>query len=164
MAVKWKMSEILKKTLKGQFIKELQKKINMDIVADLAIDLIYKRVKAGYGVTDQKAKAPQKDKLTPLSEGYKKYRKKNKPTGEGASPNKSNLTYSGQLLKSLKADTSNAKVKINAKGQHKSGISNAKLAEYVQELRPFLALTDKEQKQVMNKLKEIFRSIVERNK
>lgn len=86
-------------------------------------------------------------KLAPLSESYVKFRKRFKgKTGEFFKPNKSNLTFTGQLIKSLKgsANVRKQSVSVFPTGQRSDGKSNKEVAQNVADNgRPFLGLDDK---------------------
>lgn len=80
-----------------KLLKAFKNKALMDKIGKFTVDLIRKRTLLGYGVADQGGK---KEKLKALSAGYKKWRKKNPPPGP-SSPAKSNLTYTGDMLRAI---------------------------------------------------------------
>lgn len=73
----------------------------LEEVGTYAVDRIYKTTKSGYSL----AYGETRTKLSPLSDGYKKYRRKydkaGGSTGELFGPSRSNLTFTGQLLESI---------------------------------------------------------------
>ena len=83
----------------AKILKELTDKENLQKIGDEAVRLIKKRTKLGYGVSEQNG---TKTKLKPLSDAYKKSRKKD-DLSEDTTANKSNLTNSGKMLDDLKA-------------------------------------------------------------
>lgn len=87
------------------------------------------------------------EKLKPLKASYVKFRERFQgTTGEFFKPKKSNLTFTGQLLKSLKgsANVQKQSVSVFPTGQRSDGKSNKEVAENVAENgRPFLGLDDK---------------------
>lgn len=129
----------------------------MNMLARRAIELIYMRVKSGYGVNDDSVKIPDKKKLAPLKESYIEYRKgkirfyTNKTTGkvfairptkgkfsipstgEYFSPGKSNLTMTGQMLASMDHKAGTNYFTISIKGRRKDGKDNKDIAKFVSE-------------------------------
>ncbi len=119
----------------------------VDTIGETAVELIKKRTRLGYGVSEQ---GGSKKKLDALSEPYKKQRKKNKPKGP-STPSKSNLTNTGDMLDSMIATKSGT-------GKVEIGFDNTedqKKAEYVSEKRPFNNLSKSETKQIEQELNEI---------
>jgi hypothetical protein len=109
-----------------------------------AVKLIRKRTRLGFGVRTQ---GGNKKRLDKLSEGYKKTRKRVKPSGP-TTPAKSNLTYTGDMLDDLRAKEKNAnKVEIG----FSSGESEDK-AGWVSKDRPFNNLSKAETKQLQQML------------
>jgi hypothetical protein len=162
MAVKFKLSKKLKNLLSGKIIKEITKKENLDHLGKEAIDVLYKRTKSGKGLTSKETR-PGLTKLKPLSESYIEFRKKNPPTGPFAGVKTSNLTYTGEMLESLKHKTIKDGIKITIEGQHSTAkINNIKLVEYVGKDRPFLGLAEIEIKILIRRLKDLVRGIVSR--
>jgi hypothetical protein len=158
-------------------------------------DIIYKRTKAGYGVSDLKDNPGiGKQKLAPLSQSYKlqragklsfytnklgqviPYTPKSPPRlGEFATANKSNLTLSGQMLKAIafQATKQGIRVYINDNARSGSDLSNAEVAEFVQEDgttrrggirpgRPFFNLTDDELTILIREIEKELRKITRR--
>lgn len=136
------------KTILTNFIQtSLGNKVK-EKLAQFAIDRIYKRVKSGYGVTSDQAPSPAQYRLLPLSKLYKKQRARSKKlTGDFATPNKSNLTFTGQMLDAIKykVTTKGFKIFIGKTARKEGNQSNEDVAWNVSIHRPFLALTDKEQ-------------------
>jgi len=97
--LKLKLDNAVKSLLTPKFMGELADNIKTDII---------KRTKLGYGV--EKSEGPQ-SKLKPLSPEYKKARKELQ-LGEFASPAKSNLTLTGDMLNDLKSKVTETKVTI----------------------------------------------------
>jgi hypothetical protein len=159
--------------------EELQKKVERALndtvkrtvmldFARLARDIIYRRVKSGYGVSNLDAERPKQARLKPLSEQYKKYRSglvefatregrlvkfklKNKPKlGKFGAPSISNLTLTGQMLEAIEIEArrNGFQLFINDDVREDGLLTNAQLAsrDYVQKERPFFALTDTEQR------------------
>jgi len=140
-------------------------KIDKDMFEKLAIlarDLIWKRTKDGYGVNDDTADLPVKKKLKELSAAYKKKRK-GMTLGEFGTTNKSNLTLTGQMLNAIthKTFSDGLLLTIKASARKDGGPNNQELAGYVSEKgRPFFALTDKEQKQIVKEFQRLVRELI----
>lgn len=147
MGVKIKKSKRLNDILKGKMITEVTKQKTMVEAGKYCIDIIYKRTKGGQGVTNHKAKSPTGEKLKPLSKKYVEYRKKYPPEGAFGSASKSNLTYTGQMLDSMRDRSTSKKISIILQGKRKNGgLSNAEVGDHVQNNgRSFFALSVKEQ-------------------
>lgn len=138
--------------------------------------LIYARTKLGKGVSsgDADSETVSNVKLKPLSESYKKVRagklrfftsrsghvfaiensknfKIQKPSlGKLGTPNKSNLTFSGQMLEALKFEQTTRGVKLFIESSSRSGskLDNDQVASYVSKDRPFLNMSKNESKRV----------------
>lgn len=113
----------------------------MMFIGNTVKDIIYKRVKSGSGVNKG-----NKEKLKPLSQSYIEYRKKNKPQGKFASPTRSNLTNTGQMLDNFEISVEGLTtlVTIASNGRTDSKLTNAMVAEFVSKERPFMDLSQSE--------------------
>ena len=130
-------------------------------------DIIYKRVKSGKGLTENKVGVGDNSlkKLNELSEPYIKYRKKQK-LGPLASPARSNLTFTGELLEAIvvKAIAKNVNVEIDDRGhsRFREGV-RALALKVAKDGRPFFGLSDSEVKILDNfvnrKIRERIRSL-----
>jgi hypothetical protein len=147
----------------------------MLVLARESRDLIYKRVKAGYGVTTTEDGKGAKVKLKKLSPAYIRYREgkvqfttrdgrlvkfnvNNPPVlGEFASFKRSNLTLSGRMLSSMKARTRNFGFTIAIPNTSREGdeLTNAEIARIHDDGdRPFFHLTESELKQIKSKVQK----------
>lgn len=144
--------------------------------------MIYRRVKAGKGVTSTRTRfeITNHQRFKPLSNNYKSFRRTGivtfqakqytgrfyevvtakinvgKPTlGEFASPNKSNLTMTGQMLKSMtfKISKIGFTILIPETVRRGSKVTNAQIARWVQKDRPFMNLTAGEVRIVKSRMK-----------
>jgi hypothetical protein len=110
-----------------------------------AAQYIKVRTRQGYGV---KGNNEPKNNLDALSEKYKATRKKNRNELHGSTrPNKSNLTYTGQMLDSVGVTYANqGTVIVSPNGERNdSEHGNAEIAQFVSDQgRPFNHLTDVE--------------------
>jgi hypothetical protein len=147
-------------------------------------EIIYRRVKSGYGVSDMGSKDPQQERLKALSDkyvdfrkgnfAYKKKRKGKKVTvnkgapklGDFGSPGKSNLTLTGQMLDSIQIKLQPYGVLLyfpDTKHRYSKRITVRELAQYVQEQgRPFFRLTRGERRILLNLVKQEVRSKLRR--
>lgn len=136
----------------------------MKAFGEAAIELIVSRTRKGRGVS--RTNSPDR-KLKPLSRRYKAYRKKKRldPTTR---PAKSNLTFSGQLLRSMRVkEASNRKVTWGPNkrirggtGSFRSeGLTNERLGELVSRQRPFNFLS----KQEITKIAKLLEKVLSRN-
>lgn len=130
-----------------KIIDEFKSKESLQTLGDEAAALIKKRVKLGYGLSESNG---TKEKLKALSPGYKKQRKKD-TLHSSTTPNKSNLTNTGQMLDNLKAT-------IKSEDTVSIGFTNTEAkdkAEWVTEGgRPFNHISKAEYKQLENSLKD----------
>ena len=134
--------EKLREALKQRFTGTFNASFNL-MLAKKARDIIYKRVKAGRGVTSVGPNA-QPSRLARLSIPYIERRKRTGVPGAFGSPGKSNLTYSGQMLESIRVQASarGFRVEVPNSKRSNSNLSNSEVAQYVQDNgRPFFALT-----------------------
>jgi len=156
----------------NKFVKELQKTIDDSLsrkqlkrLGDAALVVIYSRTKKGKFVkkTGQIGGA-RATKALAKSTIRNRQRNKDKlhPT---TSPRKSNLTFSGQLLDSLKVKKISARKKsfvISPEGRRKgSSLANFEVAEFVdQNGRPFLGLSNKDLKEIVKLYQSSFAKLV----
>ncbi len=163
-------SDDILKTIERK-IRSLQRDPRLlQAVGEKSVDIIYKRVKSGLGVVSDELASTKSERLTRLSPSYINYRKgktnfvqitkggktwlaplpgkgKNLVKGEFGSPARSNLTFTGEMLKALSWRVTGGGLSIYIKKtRRKDGLTNDKVAEYVRVERPFLALTDGEQR------------------
>lgn len=119
-------------------------KANMRLIGERAIQLIVRRTQQGFGVSKT---GGNQFKLKQLSQNYIDYRNKNRnkldPTTKAGT---SNLTFSGQMLRSMTVKSvSNSVVTFGPNDRRrKGGLTNAALAEILKVNRPFNNLSAKE--------------------
>jgi hypothetical protein len=135
----------------------------MTAIAAEAANMIRTRTRLGYGVPGDNA---PRQKLKVLSDSYKLFRRKHKDElYDEASPAKSNLTFTGQLLNSLKVKKiSKDSAIVGASGKRQGEqLTNDKLAEYVEENgRPFLYLSNLENKKLETFARKTFGDLIKR--
>lgn len=121
----------------------------LQTVADWIRDTIYKRTKTGKGLNkvNRAIGGATNKPLDPVSEPYADYRK-GKITGPfPPSGKKSNLTFTGELLESIRASVENGRVKVEIpEGKHNSGVVLRELLDEVEKKRPFFGLSETERK------------------
>ena len=148
------------KALKSLFRNTPTRKRILKNIGELSVDLIYKRTKAGYGVDNDTKRLPKKNRLKGLSKNYMKRRRKVR-LGKFGGPRKSNLTLTGQMLEALKYKLEGLGVKVFIDNSNRNdGKTNDEIADYVRKERPFLALTDKEQKTIFKTVSGMVRSVL----
>lgn len=121
---------------------------NMRKYGEQAAEAIRVRTRLGYGVP--KNDAPRK-RLKPIAQRTREKRARNPDLSEFTSPNRSNLTETGQLTESIKVKSvSQGKAAVGPTGQRRGeDLSNEDLAEYVSDAgRPFNNLSDNENKRI----------------
>ncbi len=128
-------------------------------VGEYAADRIAKRTRLGKGV-DQEGGEPFP--LKPLSEGYVKGRRRRRDgLDTTTSPKKSNLTYTGQMLRALQVlRVLPYQVIIGVKSTKRAGsdLNNSEVAGFVSKDRPFLNLSKAE----LNGIQSLIRKIMDR--
>lgn len=114
---------------------------------------IKKRTRLGYGVPDP---GVAQEKLKPLSDDYKKWRKENKSKlSDATTPAKSNLTQTGEMLDSITYRVEGRSVILffsNAFAKYKAWANTERG-------RPFFTLSKAERKQLRDLLMKILRDI-----
>ena len=152
-----------------KFVNDIQKTIclsvsrkNLTRYGNLAIKRIQARTLKGSGVQQTGQLFGRAKKLKPLSASYKKQRRRNSSKlSSHATPNKSNLTFTGQMLESLKLtkiNTRNGSFKIEPKGKR-----NKDVAGFVDEGgRSFLGLTTGDVTAIRKEYQSTFSKLVRR--
>jgi len=142
----------------GQKIKDLLNSTALkQRLANKARDIIFRRTKEGYGVSDATSPNPSRTTLKALSAPYMKKRANNTSMGSFGSPAKSNLTLSGQMLNALVGQATEEGFRVYVQSTPREGFkfnnsfakassTNAVVAGFASRERPFLALTGDEQK------------------
>lgn len=153
---------------------EALRPMQMKALGQYAADLIRLRTRLGYGVTDTGAKRQRLKKLSPITVAFRKQARKMGELSDQTTPGKSNLTYSGQLLDSIKS-------KISTQGQVVVGPTGyrtpSRLSSFSQEVinnNPHLAnslakrgfifnnISDLEFKKLVNYLNDGLTSVIKR--
>lgn len=146
-----KIATSINQTVDSNFMRE---------VGEETKRLIYLRTKLGYGV---KSQGGVRSKLKPLSPFYVELRKLIQKDGllDGTtSPKKSNLTFSGQLLKSIKVKKAqDGRVWVGPIGYRDDGLTNEQVANTVSKERPFMFLSDLEIKKIQRFAQNNFTSV-----
>ncbi|TXH09386.1 MAG: hypothetical protein E6R04_08090 [Spirochaetes bacterium] len=159
--------------VRAQVEKDLKESLNnsrMQKIGEFVIEKIRIRTRLGYGASGH---LRPREKLKPLAESSKDIRKGFKKAGELSeftSPGRSNLTFTGQMLDSLTVRViSMGKIIIDVTGIRKPTKkkddlrTNKEVAQKVtDEGRPFMYLTDKDYKAVINFVRDGFKSILKK--
>ena len=139
----YELEDYLKKRIKDIVDKEM-----IQLVAEEARDIIYKRVKSGKGLSANVKFGANIVPLKKLSTEYITVRGK-RILGPYGVPKKSNLTLTGELLEAMvfKIIGNGAILYIDNKTHEESGLPTQVLAQYVSEQgRPFFGLAVREEK------------------
>lgn len=152
--------------------KDLRDSLNesrMKKVGEFLIERIRIRTRLGYGVSGN---MKPREKLKPLAETTKDIRKGFKKAGklsEFTTPGRSNLTFTGQMLDNLVVRViSMGKIVIDVTGTRKKlkkddlGTNKEVAQKVTDEGRPFMYLTDKDYKAVINFIRDGFKSILKK--
>jgi len=109
-------------------LKDAKSKDIYRSLAEELITIIVKRTRLGYGVA---ANLGPRSKLKALSPKYVDARRKFRRLDSSTSPKKSNLTRTGQMLRSVQIISfSKAKVIVGPKGSRDDGKRNEDIAQY----------------------------------
>lgn len=127
-----------------------------------AKQIILARTIKGYGVNKDGGNITR---LKPLSANYIIHRQRNQSRlASYTRPSKSNVTFSGEMLSMLREKKNRpGNWRLVFQGNHASGISNAKLAEYVSRDRPFLFLGRSEIQELDQSFRKTFATLVKRS-
>lgn len=150
-------------------LTEISRSGQMKLIGQSAADIIRRRTRLGYGAETE---GGERAKLKPLSDSYKAFRAGKVAFATGkhkgnswiyplvpakkpklhahTTANRSNLTFTGQMLDSVGViKTSNGVATVGPKGTRKDGLTNAKVAGFnADQGRVFNNLTAVEKKQV----------------
>jgi len=125
--------------------------------------LIKVRTRLGYGVSSN---GKQRKKLKKLSDNYLIFRAKHRDELDSeTSPERSNLTFTGQLLNSMKVKKAKKGSVIIGPSGKRSGerLTNDELGQHVEDAgRPFNYLSNLETKQVERFARKTFGDLVKR--
>lgn len=144
--------------------------INPKIMRELgtaAAAMIKLRSRLGYGVTGTRGSV-RREKFASLADATIQHRKQFRSLHSETTPKRSNLTFRGIMLNSLKVTNVNdGKVVVNVTGNNK-GISNVDLAEIHETgdglpKRRFLDLTIPEEKKINRLYRQRFGDLVKKN-
>lgn len=144
--------------------EKLTRASSTKVFATFVRDDVKKRVRMGYGV---KGNLMPKENLKPLKQSTIDDRKKLQ--GEGklnafTNPRRSNLTRSGQLTDSLVALGMNKEFIIEVQDARNDGKTNSQIVSGQEKQgRPFLYITDLEQKRLNNLVKKAILSEIRKN-
>ena len=146
-------------------------KKRMAALAEEARVIIVRRTRLGKGVFGEsdgtlgqiKYKAV---KFEPLSTGYVRWRRKNKPTGP-STPAKSNLTFTGEMIDSLRVtDVKKRQATIEPTGKRNillAGVHSVGDPERNLPQRPFLGLSALDDKKLVRFYRRTFGDLVRRS-
>lgn len=148
-----------------QVIKAIEKTFSSQLfyqrLGNKTKSIVFKRTKAGFGVSSDTSKSPVRVKLKKLSPKYKEYRKKVN-LGEFGRLGKSNLTLTGQMLASMRSRSTSSGFKITIPRTLRrtpilgrvSVFNNNDILQETRKERPFFALTVAEQRVVLLEIRD----------
>lgn len=151
-------------------VRDVNKKSQMQDYGDFTAEMIRKRTRLGYGVTENGAPRTPLAKLA--VDTTVRQRRRLKDRGQLSpltSPGKSNLTSTASMLDGIKAERADTgKVQVNVTGRHPSGKANSTIAKYAADgsnnrpKREFMNLSDREIKQVQDYIRRAIVAIVKK--
>lgn len=137
-------------------VKEVSKPKNLQTIGNTAVDIVRKRIRLGYGC-DASGK---RTKLKGLKDSYKKVRKKGKgKLSKSTTPAKSNLTFTGKMLNSMRAYLGKpGEIVISFAKKY-----SLRKAQWVTENgRAFMGLTKQEQKRMTKEVSALIYTIIKK--
>lgn len=146
-----------------QALKDLTAEDNLKTFGQDLRDIIVRRTRLGYIVPSTNAPKEKMEALAPSTKKQRKYKQKKGDLSDLTSPNKANLTLTGEMLNSLTSETKQGVISISPKGDR-----NKKLAAYHQEgnskmpSRPFLDLSYEDVRQLTVKMQDAFTKILDK--
>lgn len=148
----------LEKGIKQTFYKKTMKEIG-----EIAIEQIVDRTRDGYGAEKTGA---MRRRFKPLSPSYIEYRKRKQNELDGTTaPNKSNLTFTGRMLRSMKIkEVSNNRVSWGpSRDRRKGGVTNEEIARFQEENgRPFNYLSKEDLNKISSYVNKTLQSNLQR--
>lgn len=156
------LTKILDKLSKT--VQESIGRVAMQAVGDFTALLIVKRTRLGYGVSDNFG---TKEKLAPLSSLYILARKKYLNIDGTSSAKKSNLTQTGQMLRSVKAQyKGKGIIFVEPTGTRDDGLTNLEVAGFASDdpgKRPFNRVSKLEFEQILRYYRKTFGDLVKKS-
>lgn len=161
-----------KQQLKGLFQRlrkatnEAIKPAQMRLLANEAVKIIVKRTRLGYGVKEQYGERFKLSEI-PWSPVYQQIRKLAKKSGtldQTTAPKKANLTFTGQMLRSIKAvKIDSGAFSIQPTGSRKEGGTNYEIAlANAKRGRVFNKLSQNEYNQILRLYRRGFTDLLKR--
>lgn len=133
-------------------------------IAEFALSLIVKRTRLGYGVRNNFG---EKERLPQHSKRYIQVRKDSPHLSETTSPTKSNLTFTGELLESVRViKARDGKIVISPDGVRSDGrLTNLKLARILESKnRVFNRISELEYQQILRFYRKTFGDLLSKRK
>ena len=121
-------------------------------VSDELARIVVKRTRLGYGVAEMGGEKQPLKRLSPRYVRQRERARRRRDLDSTTTPMKSNLTFSGQLLASVKTvNVGGREANIGPTGMRKrSRLSNLKVGQYVTEKgRPWLNVSAAEERQII---------------
>ena len=138
----------------ARVVDDLAKKGDFDFLLKDIPEQIRKRTQLGKGVDE----SGNNIKLNPLTELYVERRKK-LPLDSNTRPKRSNLTATGQMLRSIFGTRQGTKFIFSFKGKREDGKTNDEVASYAPKLgRPFFNLSNTERNGIQRKIAQLIRN------
>lgn len=150
----------LKKRLEGSLDKIITDSVSKSL-GDKVVDIIKRRSRRGYGITDNEGSAAFEKLADSTVEQRKRYKRN---LSSETRPSKSNITGTGQMLDSMRSNPQRGKIQVEIPKSKRrkelsgaqSTLTNAEVAGYVQQNgRKFFGLTKRERSDLVREVKQI---------
>lgn len=145
-------------------LDELTSNKNLGPISKDLEEIIRRRTRLGKGVDVSGGDNTALKALKESTKASRRYKKKRGLLSDKTSPNKSNLTSTGQLLDSLAGRAINKLIEVSPQGSRKdSKLKNAEVAAYQESSgRKFLNLSKQDIKQLTAVMQDSFNDIINR--
>lgn len=147
-------------------LQELTSNKTLDLISKKTAEIITRRTRLGSGVEETGARKTPLAKLASSTKKSRSYKRSRGQLSDKTSPNKSNLTETGEMLDSIKGRAINRMIEISPTGQR-----NKRLAAYhqlgrtsptIMPSRKFLNLSFEDIRQLTAAMQDEFTKILNR--
>ena len=161
MATFKSVSRVIRKVKTELLTRSFNRKLGNE-----AKEIVFKRVKLGFGVDNEDSRNPRRVRFRKLTPNYIRQRRRRGVQGSFGGPRKSNLTDTGQLLDSMivRANRDGFTILIPDSRRRGGRNTNAEVAIFVSDSgRPFFALTGAEvnilKKSITDRIRRLTRRV-----
>ena len=134
-------------------------------LGDSMAEAIKTRTRLGFGVDgDRQVRLKALKRTQGSTSPYIKRRARAPDLSSQTTPMRSNLTFTGQLLESIKAKLEGLVIRLFLDGVRTDGLTNEELRGHVEKARPFFKFTKGEKNRFAREIKDLFMKSLARGK